>query len=234
MARMADPGRFDHLRHSALELLDAGNSVGSVAQVLGVPASLLARWRTEPAPEGIAAVDAIAAQRSLTGAIHFRTTLALTKPMAVRAWHYVMVVLAGGDLIEQVVTGSRHPWLTIFNLSLVLVGVGVIVTHLGLSRTLLTLGPNAAIVPGLLGRRSMAYSELSDYWLVSVVRGHGDDEIEGRLLTLHSRRAGVRPIEVFIDDSLAVDPALIERLDEVKAANQGVQPLTPIRSIRKA
>ena len=51
------------------------------------------------------------------------------------------------------------------------------------------------------------------------------------LLTLHSRRAGVRPIEVFIDDRFPIDPAMIERLDLVKKTNQGVQPLTPIGEI---
>ena len=228
---MSDSGRFDHLRPSALDLLDAGNSAASVAQVLGVPVGVVARWRGEPMP---ARVDAIAAQRARTGAVHFRTTLTLTAPLAFSLWHYALGVLACGDLIAQMVTASRHPVLTIVNLALLVVCVGVIVFWSGVSRTLLILGPEAAIVPGLLGRRSLAYSEMSDYWLVSVVRGHGDDEIEGRLLTLHSRRAGLRPIEVFIDDRLAVDPALMERLDEVKAVNQGVQPLTPLRSIPKA
>ena len=228
---MPDSGRYEHLRHSALELLDSGNSMASVAQVLGVPASVVARWRSEPAPAAVAADGAIAAQRSRTGAIHFRTTLTLTTPLAFSLWHYALGVLACGDFIVQVVTASRHPTLTIVNLALLVVCAGAIVGWLGVSRTLLILGPETAIVPRLLMRRSIAYSELRDYWLVSVVRGRGDDEIEGRLLTLHSRRAGVRPIEVFIDDRLPVDPAVIERLDEVKTANQGVGPLTPIRSI---
>ena len=228
---MPDSGRFDHLRPSALELLDAGNSATSVAQVLGVPVSVVARWRGEPMP---AKVDVIAAQRARTGAVHFRTTLTLTTPLAFSVWHYVLGVLACGDFVVQLVTASRHPVLTIVNLVLLVVGVGMIVFWFGVSRTLLILGPEAAIAPGLLMRRSIAWSDLSDYWLVSVVRGRGDDEIEGRLLTLHSRRAGVRPIEVFIDDRLAVDPAVIERLDEVKAANRGVGPLTPVGSIPKA
>ena len=228
---MPDSGRFDHLRPSALELLDAGNSATSVAQVLGVPVSVVARWRGEPMP---AKVDAIAAQRVRTGTVHFRTTLTLTAPLAFSVWHYVLGVLACGDLVVQLVTASRHPVLTIFNLVLLVVCVGVVVFCFGVSRTLLILGPEAAIAPGLLTRRSIAWSDLSDYWLASVVRGREDDGIEGRLLTLHSRRAGVRPIEIFIDDRLAVDPAVIERLDEVKAANQGVGPLTPIGSIPKA
>lgn len=228
---MPDSGRFDHLRPSALDLLDAGNSATAVAQVLGVPVSVVARWRGEPMP---AKVDAIAAQRVRTGAVHFRTTLTLATPLAFSVWHYVLGVLACGDLVAQVVMASRHPVLTIFNLVLLVACVGMVVFWFGVSRTLLILGPEAAIAPGLLTRRSIAWSDLSDYWLASVVRGRGDAEIEGRLLTLHSRRAGVRPIEVFIDDRLAVDPAVIERLDEVKAANQGVGPLTPIGSIPKA
>ena len=233
---MHDSGRFDHLRHSALDLLDAGNSTASVAQVLGVPAALVARWRSEPAAVAVAvaADGAVPARRSQTGAIHFGTSLTLTRSFSLSLWHYVLCVLACGDLVEDVVTASRHPALTVVNLVLLVVCVGVLVTWLGLSRTLLILGPEAASMPGLLGRRSIAYSDLRDYWLVSDVRGHGDDEIEGRRLTLHSRRAGVRPIEVFIDDRQPVDPALIERLDEVKAANQGAGPLTPMRSVPTA
>jgi len=228
---MSDSARFDHLRASALDLLDAGNSTASVAQVLGVPVSVVARWRSEPLP---AAGDAVAAQRSRTGAVHFRTTLTLTTPLVFSLWHYVLGVLACGDLVAQLVTASRHPVLTLVNLALLVVCVGVIVVGLGVSRTLLILGPEAAIAPGLLMRRSIAWSDLSDYWLVSVVRGRRNEEIEGRLLTLHSRRPGVRPIEVFIDDRLPVDPAVIERLDEVKAANRGVGPLTPLGAIPKA
>ncbi len=234
---MRDSGRFDHLRASALDLLDAGNSATAVAQVLGVPAALVARWRSEPAARGAATAPvatpdaAVSTQRSRTGAIHFRTTLTLTQSLVLGLRDYLFLVLGFADLIGDFVSAARHPAFAIANLVLLVVFGGVLVSWLGVSRTLLILGPDEATVPGLLGRRSIAYSDLRDYWLVSDVRGHDDHEVEGRRLTLHSRRAGVRPIEIFIDDDVAIDPALIERLDQVKAANLGVGPLTPMGSI---
>ena len=228
---MSDAGPFEHLRGSAQDLLDAGNSAAAVAEVLSVPRSVVARWHEEPPPAS--AVDAVALARAQSGRIHFRTTLTLTAPLRFRAWHYFIALLASADVVAEVFVERSHAGLAALNLLLVLVFAVGLARHLGLSRMLLTLGPDGAIVPGLWRPRSLPYSEMADYWLVSVARGLGDDEVEGRLLTLHSRRAGVRPIEVFIDDRFAIDPAMIERLDLVKKTNQGVQPLTPIGEIPK-
>ena len=229
---MSDARRFEHLRGSAQDLLDAGNSAAAVAEVLSVPCSVVARWHEEPPPAS--AVDTVAIERARSGRIHFRTTLTLTAPLRFRAWHYVVALLASADVVAEVFIERSHVGLAAVNLLLVLVFAAGLARHLGLSRMLLTLGPDAAIVPGLWRQRSLPYPEMADYWLVSVARGFGDDEVEGRLLTLHSRRAGVRPIEVFIDDRFPIDPAMIERLDLVKKTNQGVQPLTPIADIPKA
>ena len=136
-------------------------------------------------------------------------------------------------MVAEVFVDRGHAGLAAVNLLLVLAFAAGLARHLGLSRQLLTLGPDAAIVPGLWLQRRLPYSEMADYWLVSVARGLGDDEVEGRLLTLHSRRTGVRPIEVFIDDRFPIDPAMIERLDLVRKTNQGVTPLTPIAEIPK-
>ena len=229
---MSDARRFEHLRGSAQDLLDAGNSAAAVAEVLSVPRSVVARWHEEQPPAS--AVDTVAIERARSGRIHFRTTLTLTAPLRFRAWHYVVALLASADVVAEVFIERSHVGLAAVNLLLVLVFAAGLARHLGLSRMLLVLGPDAAIVPGLWRQRSLPYPEMADYWLVSVARGLGDDEVEGRLLTLHSRRAGVRPIEVFIDDRFPIDPAIIERLDLVKKTNQGVQPLTPIADIPKA
>ena len=229
---MSSDGRYEHLRASALELLACGNSTAAVAQVLAVPRGVVARWHAEPA-SAAAPVDVLAVQRARTGAVHFRTTLVLNSPLRFRAWHYVVAMLCCTDAIVDLSAAPRHPGPALASLLVGLVAAVALGRHLGLARTLLILQPDAALVPGLLWHRRLPYSEMADYWLVSVARGFGDDEIEGRLLTLHSRRAGVAPLEVFIDDRFPVDPALIERLDEVKAANRGVGPLTPMRSIPK-
>ncbi len=58
------------------------------------------------------------------------------------------------------------------------------------------------------------------------MRGEGtDEEREGRLLTLHSLRPGTPPVSVFIDDRVALDPRVLERLELVKKANQPAGPL---------
>ena len=67
-----------------------------------------------------------------------------------------------------------------------------------------------------------------------VLREDTDQEVEGRLLTLHSRRPGVRPVSVFISDAVTIDPRVLGRLDLVKKTNQGVQPLTPMRHVPRA
>ena len=226
---MTDAGRFEHLRATAQDLLDAGNGSAAVAEVLAVPPGIVGDWHDAPASG--APVDAVAAERARTGRIHFRTTLTLAAPLRWRAWHYFLALLGSADAIVEYAIERSHPALFLVNMLFMLgiaVGVG---RHLGLSRILLILGPDAATVPLFWGYRRLRYSELADYWLVSVARGLGDDDVEGRLLTLHSRRRGVRPIEVFIDDRFPVDPAMIERLDEVRAANRVPGPLTPIRSL---
>lgn len=232
---MADTGPFEHLRHSALDLLAAGNSSAAVAQVLAVPQGIVARWHAEPVPAG-APVDAVAVERARGGAIHFRTTLTLASPLRFRLWHYVVASAGCAEVVGEFAAEPGHPGLAVLNLLLVLAFAAVLGRHLGLARMLLVLGPDAAVVPGWWGGRRLAYADMADYWLVSVARGMGEDEdeVEGRLLTLHSRRPGVRPIEVFIDDRFPIDPALIERLDLVRQTNQGVRPLTLIGDIPKA
>jgi len=181
-----------------------------------------------------APADVLAAERARSGKIHFRTTLTLTAPLRFRAWHYFVALLGSADAIAEFLIERTHPGLFVVNMLFMLafaVGFG---RHLGLSRILLVLGPDAATVPLIWGYRRLRYSQMSDYWLVSTARGLGNDEVEGRLLTLHSRRKGVRPIEVFIDDRFPIDPAMIARLDLVKATNSIPGPLTPIRSLPKA
>jgi hypothetical protein len=103
-----------------------------------------------------------------------------------------------------------------------------------LSRVGLILGPDAMIQPRLFGRTAWPYADLADWWLVSHVLNDGrEGEIEGRMLTLHSRREGVRPIKVFIRDGDAFDMRLVERLALVKQANLGPGPLTRMGDLPK-
>jgi hypothetical protein len=159
-------------------------------------------------------------------------------PLRFRLWHALVALLACVEVIVECMAEPGHAGLAALNLLLVLAFAAVLGRHLGLSRVLLVLvlvlGPDAAVVPGWWRPRRLAYADLADYWLVGVARGIGEDEVEGRLLTLHSRRSGVGPIEVFIDDRFPVDPAMIERLDLVRKTNRGVMPLTPIAEIPKA
>jgi len=229
---MTDARRFEHLRGTVQDLLDAGNGTAAVAEVLALPPAVVAGWQDAPAAGTPA--DALAAERAHTGSIHFRTTLTLAAPLRFRAWHWFLALLGSADVMAEFFFERSHPGLFVVNMLFMLVFAMVVGRHLGLSRILLVLGPDAAIVPLFWGHRTLRYSEMADYWLVSVARGLGDDEVEGRLLTLHSRRKGVRPIEVFIDDRFPIDPAMIERLDDVKATNQGPGPLTPMRAMAKA
>ena len=94
------------------------------------------------------------------------------------------------------------------------------------SQPLAVLNERAVVVPGFLMTRALAYADLVDWWLVGHVQREGtDNEREGRLLTLHSRRPGTAPLTVFIDDRVALDPRVLERLELVKQANQGTSPL---------
>ena len=228
---MGDATRFDHLRGTAQEFLDGGNGTAAVAQVLAVPPELVADWHQAPA--AAAPVDAVAGQRARSGRIHFRTTLTLASPLRFRAWHWLVALFGSADAIVEYFIERSHPGLFLVNMLMMFAFALVLGRHLGLSRILLVLGPDAATVPLTWGYRRLRYSDLADYWLVSVARGMGNDEVEGRLLTLHSRRKGVRPIEVFIDDRFPIDPGMIERLDEVKSANTVPGPLTPMGSLRK-
>ena len=236
---MVAPGRFDHLRRSALDLLDAGNSPAAVAQVLAVPVSVLTRWRDGPVPPAPQPQDLAAALVARGEPIHFRTSLLVAPTLLFRLGHLgyaLYVAFVAVAAIADYLREGAHSWTEHAGLSvLAVLGLGIALAWWRSSQVSLVLGPGAMSVPTLFGRRSLAYSDLADYWLVLHVRHEGtDDEIEGRLLTLHSRRAGVRPLEVFISDRDALDPRVIERLDQVKSANRGVGPLTPMQSIPKA
>jgi hypothetical protein len=232
---MPTSGRFDHLRHGALELLASGNSTVAVARLLDVPASVVARWRDEPVPARSEPATRMAALRAQGRPIGFRTTLVVAPPLSSRLWTCALAAsIAFG--VADALRDSGSTWRG--HVAAMFMGAIVIaaaVWRLSRSLTSLVLSLDGFIAPHLFGRTFMAYSDLADYWLVLHVLNEGrDDECVGRLLTLHSRRAGVCPIEVFIRDRDALDPRVIERLELVKKANQGERPLTPLGSIAKA
>ena len=239
---MTATGPYDSLRQSALSLLDDGNSVESVARVLDIPDAVLRRWRDAPARHAQPATAPPAqAQAHAPGQpIRFPTTLVFGATSATRllslgmAGVIVLVMVPGWYALARS-QFDDGPIVKAFLLLFVAVLLcSAVAKLLRTAQTQLILGPDAVIVPHLFGRSVLPYHELADYWLVMHIQRGGEDgevEIEGRLLTLHARRAGVRPIELFIRDDAVLDPRIVERLDQVKRANQGVQPLTRLRDI---
>ena len=239
MAAMAAPERFDHLRHAALDLLEAGNSTASVAQLLAVPAQVVLRWREEPVPPRLEPAAMLAATGAQGRAIGFRTTLVVSETMSRRLWHYGFALYVAGSFAVSAADWWSDPWTgwsghAVFWTNAAII-VGCVLWLLRLSQPLVRLEASAIVVPGWLGATRLAYADLADWWLVMHVRHEGsDNEVEGRLLTLHSRRAGVGPVSVFIPDDVMLDPAVSERLAQVKEANQGQRPLSPLGLARTA
>jgi hypothetical protein len=230
---MSDRGPFDHLRHAALDLLAAGNDSVAVARVLDVPAGLVARWRDEPAPSRLEPAAMLAAQSAQGRAISFRTKLVVSESLPHRLWNYVLAAGVAGSFAVGVADSWLEPGATWHGHGILWVNgaavLGCVLWWLRLSRPLVVLDERAVIVPGLVARTTLAYSDLADWWLVGHVRDEGtEDEREGRLLTLHSRRPGTAPVSVFIDDRVTLDLRVLDRLHLVKKANQGVGPLTPL------
>ena len=224
---MSSPGSFDHLRHAALDMLDAGNSMASVSRLLAVPMPVIARWRAEPVPPR----PGPGATNAKNRATAFPTTLVVARGFPHPLLRHVAVGYALAALTVGAFAWSLHQDGSLvddleIDLALLLVCVAWWFQR---RQPLFTLSRRAIVVPGLLGARKMPYAELADWWLVMHVKHEGtDEEVEGRLLTLHSRRAGVRPIEVFVDDHVEIDPPVIERLDQVKQANRDPGPLSPM------
>jgi len=229
---------FDHLRHAALDLLEAGNSTASVSQLLAVPADVIVRWRDEPVPPPLAPDEQLLALRAAGHAPHFSTTLVVRRCAPAGLWGFALQdVVVCGLLLAMVVlalavlthgNGLGHLWVDVTPL----IGLGVL--WLRRNQVLFKLDDRGIVVPRLFGSERMPYADLADWWLVMHVQGKDtDEEVEGRKLTLHSRRKGVAPIALFVADYVEIAPAVIERLDLVKTANQGVRPLTPMRSIPK-
>jgi hypothetical protein len=235
-AVMAAPGRFDHLRHAALDLLDAGNSMASVAQLLAVPKTVVARWREEPVPPR---PDPDVVRATLVAQGHapsFGTTLVVGRSRPGGLWDGVLGLGMRAALVVGLPAVACEFW-SVANFD---GEFGVCLTPLAAAavmwlcrlQVLLRLDARAIVVPGLFGRSVLPYGDLADWWLVMHVKNEGtDEEVEGRLLTLHSRRPRVPPIEVFVADEVVIDPRVLERLDAVKRMNRGATPLTRIGEI---
>ena len=229
---------FDHLRHPALELLDAGNSTASVSQLLSVPAPVITRWRDEPVPPRPETADVLLALGAAGHAPHFDTTLVVRRSAPDGVWGFALqdVLVVGAILVVlglavgALTQGRSFAYMSVDMASVL--GLGIL--WLRRNQVLFKLDQRGIVVPRLFGSERMPYADLADWWLVMHILGKDtDEEVEGSKLTLHSRRKGVRPIALFVADYVTIDPAVIERLDLVKKANQGVGPLTPMRSIPK-
>ena len=230
---MSAPGRFDHLRHSALELLASGNSTAAVAGLLQVPASLVARWRDEPVPPPLEPAAMLGAQSAQGRPLGFRTTLVVSESVSRRLWNYALAAYVAVSCGAGLADYWGESWATVRQHEAVWFNAAFIVACLlwcvKTSQPLAVLNERAVIVPGVLIATTLGYADLVDWWLVGHVQHEGtDNEREGRLLTLHSRRPDTAPLTVFIDDRVALDPRVLERLELVKNANQPPGPLTPL------
>lgn len=228
--RMAASGPYDHLRHSALELLASGNGSAAVAGLLQVPVEVVVRWQGEPEPRPLAPAAMLAATREQGRPIGFRTRLVVVESTRLRLWKIAIAVWFGASVVVALADSLRESWSAWADHDIVWLNLafmaGCTAWLWQLSQPLLVLDGEVMIVPGLLRRTTLAYSDLSDWWLVGHVEREGfDDEREGRLLTLHSSRPGVAPATVFTDDLVTLDPRVIERLELVKQANRGPGPL---------
>lgn len=229
---MTPAGRFEHLRHAALDMLDAGNSMAAVSQLLAVPAPVIARWREEPVPPR-AQPAPVARQKDGPGrALKFPKTLVVRRGLRY-AWMYQpairYAVTALAVVLLALTLHSRAPGELLIEADIT-ASCACVWWWFQHGRPLFTLTSDAIVVPSVLGSARMPYADLVDWWLVmhvKVLNYRGREyPIDGRLLTLFSRRAGVRPIEVFVNEYVDITPEVTERLDLVKTANIGPGPLT--------
>lgn len=212
-------------------MLDSGNSTASVSSMLGVPVDELVRWRDEPAAPRLEPADQVMALAAHGHAPRFDTTLVVTRSAPRHlwldtAWLYLrpLLVILPLAVLWDLWThsyGEGHVYVDVLPL------MACLWIWLMRNRRLFVLDQRAIVVPGLFGSTVMPYADLKDWWLVMHVLDEGtDEEVEGRLLTLHSRGGRAKPIEVFVGDHVEIDPQVLERLEMVKQANQGPGPLT--------
>jgi hypothetical protein len=236
---MGASGRFDHLRHAALDMLDAGNSSASVAQMLAVPVSVIQDWRNQPLPPRPEPEAMLAALGAQGHAPSFGTMLVVNRLAPEELWRRTLRNVLKSALAIGLFAFAYRSWkdqvaFGDFYVDVLSLGACSLL-WLDRYQPLLRLDGRAIVVPRLLGKAVMPYADLADWWLVMhVLHEDTDHEVEGRLLTLHSRRPGVRPVSVFISDAVTIPPGVLERLELVKKTNQGAQPLTPIRHLPKA
>ena len=224
---MSEPD--ERMRRGALALLDDGNSVEAVARVLGVPVDTVLDWRAGRTPAPLASQTAAASPpRDDPAALRFDETLhyaaspgfratGLIGAIAVAAWSVdEALTMAGGDragLIEQALAGVT-----------LAAGACAAVILLRWSLRSLVLQAERLVVPGLVRAATLAYADIGSY---SFVAGHlkldADVAIKGRTLVIRSRRAGVRPLAVFIHDARPMDPRIVERLDKVLNAHRAAE-----------
>jgi hypothetical protein len=235
---MTESGRFDHLRSAALDMLDAGNSMASVSQMLAIPATEIARWRAEPAPQKPQPQPqpaTVAQQGGGRGsAPRFRTTLVVRRHFP-QAWanHEATAYVVTAVWVALIAFTLHNP-AAFGELLFVLDATATFACVLWWNqrlRPVITLTSDAIVVPTLFGRTTMPYAELADWSLVThekLMKYKGREiPIAGWLLTLSSRRPGGRPIELFMHAHVALGQEVTERLDLVKQANTGLHPVMP-------
>ena len=242
---MSDPHSFERLRRGALGMLADGNSIESVAHMLGVPVDVVMGWRAHPqavtpasafadtAPPPDEPAPAPAPARDATARVRFNDELVYASSIAFRAVGLVSgIVLAvvGTGLAASILRGKSHGIDDIAVALMILVVMGLVARMmLGWARRILVLGTDSVIVPSLFGRTAMAYSDVAGYTLEPhTLRLDAQSSYKGRQLSIRSRRPGVEPLTVFLFDDYPVDHGIFERLDEVTRANRGAPALPPL------
>ena len=242
---MSDAPSFERLRHGALGMLADGNSIESVAHMLGVPVAVVMGWRahpeaatpasafadTAPPPDEPAPVPA--PPRDAKARVRFNDELVYASSIAFRAVGLVSgIVLAvvGVGVAVPILRGRSHELSDIAVALTILIVTGLAARlMLGWARRILVLGTDSVIVPKLLGQKAMAYSDVAGYALEPhTLRLDARSSYKGRLLTIRSRRPGVEPLSVFLFDDYPVDHGIFERLDEVTRANFDAPALPPL------
>jgi len=215
-------------------MLDAGNSMASVSQLLAVPATEIERWRTEfvapPPPPKPSAHQGAGPGRVPT----FGKTLVVRRHFPQDWANHVGTLYAVTAVWVALMAFTLHKPAAFGKLLFVLDFTATFALVLWWSqrlRPVIRLTSDAIVVPRPLGRSTLRYADLADWSLAAHVKTMAYQGREfpffGQLLTLVPRRPGARPIEVFVHDHIRIGREVTERLELVKQVNAGRAPATP-------
>ncbi len=240
---MNSPRNQERVRSSALALLLDGNSIESVAQVLGVPVEVVMAWRLEtpptPTPTSGAARAIAPSPRIATVSrddgdnIRFHSTLHYAAALPFRALCLAgaigLATYGGAKALSMAGGDGAGPIEDVLALVTLVAALWAAVVVLRWSLRIVVLDREGVVVPGLLKRVAMPYSQIAGYSFEAGRRVlSGDVHFKGRLLVIRSLDAKAEPLAVFVYDAYPMDPRLLERLEAVVRANREA----PWRTVR--